>query len=95
VELEFDRLPEAQMLQRAKAFHQEMEQRRSENDEFGGSQPDTGTLTVVAGPSDGTTSTAGDNIKYTPDNGFVGTDSFVYRICSVAGSCDQAPWSSP
>jgi len=29
VELGFNRLPEAQMLQRAKAFHQEMEQRRS------------------------------------------------------------------
>mmetsp|Transcript_2588 Transcript_2588/g.4173 ORF Transcript_2588/g.4173 Transcript_2588/m.4173 type:complete len:454 (-) Transcript_2588:298-1659(-) len=29
-------------------------------------------------------------ITYTPDPGFVGTDSFVYEICDVDGQCDTA-----
>ncbi len=61
-----------------------------QNDDFGGSDPDVATLTLVAGPKLGTTKVAGENITYTPGPDVTGTDSFVYSICSLAGSCDQA-----
>ncbi|PIE65338.1 MAG: hypothetical protein CSA24_02780, partial [Deltaproteobacteria bacterium] len=29
-------------------------------------------------------------VRYTPDDGFSGTDSFTYSACDASGSCDQA-----
>ena len=60
------------------------------NDDFGGSDPAVATLALVAGPTLGTTKVAGENIAYTSAPDVTGTDSFVYSICSLAGSCDQA-----
>jgi hypothetical protein len=61
-----------------------------QNDDFGGSDPDVATLAVVSGPALGTTRVAGENIVYTAGQDVTGFDSFVYSICSVTGSCDQA-----
>ena len=61
------------------------------NDDFGGSWPDLSTLEVTTSPSRGTASPALGDIWYTPGDGQTsGTDTLVYRICSVAGSCDTA-----
>lgn len=55
------------------------------NDEFPGgsikltSQPDHGYAYVGAG-----------HFVYTPDLGFVGTDSFGYELCLDSGTCDRA-----
>ena len=38
------------------------------------------TVTAVDNPTNGTTSTDGTSITYTPDNGFVGTESFNYTM---------------
>ena len=61
------------------------------NDDFGTSSANVSSLTVTSAPSRGTTSINGAIVHYTP--GFLqigGTDTFTYRICSVAGSCDTA-----
>ncbi|MEQ8839716.1 MAG: HD domain-containing phosphohydrolase [Acidimicrobiales bacterium] len=63
------------------------------NDDFGTSSANTTTLAVVAGPSRGTTSVnqATGEITWSPTGLPIGgSDSFVYRICSMAGSCDTA-----
>ena len=61
------------------------------NDDFGGSWPDLSTLEVTTAPSRGTASPALGDIWYTPGDGQTsGTDTLVYRICSVAGSGDTA-----
>lgn len=56
--------------------------------------PNNGSVTVVSGPSNGTGSIdAAGNITYTPNEGFVGTDQFVYELCNTAcpdTPCDQA-----
>jgi VCBS repeat-containing protein len=51
---------------------------------------DTGPLQIVTGPAHGT-ATIG-SIIYTPDAGFAGTDTMVYRVCSpnAASLCDDA-----
>jgi len=50
------------------------------------------TLTIdsVAEPSNGTTRIEGDAIVYTPDTGFVGTDSFEYTIRETSGGTATA-----
>ncbi len=50
---------------------------------------DQSTLEVVTQPANGTASNVGGsgNLRYEPDPGFVGVDSFTYRICDVSGSC--------
>lgn len=61
------------------------------NDDFGSSSADAASLTITDAPDRGTASVVGDSIYYTPgvlQTG--GTDSLVYEICSLAGSCDQA-----
>jgi gliding motility-associated-like protein len=49
-------------------------------------------LTVIADPSNGTwqVSATKDSIKYTPNNGYVGTDEFQYQVCDVDGECSVA-----
>ena len=47
---------------------------------------DIGTVvapTVVSGPTNGTVAAAGRAFRYTPDAGFVGTDTFTYSICAA------------
>jgi HD domain/Bacterial Ig domain len=61
-----------------------------QNDDFGASDPDVATLAVLAGPSHGSVQIAGENLKYEPDPGYAGIDSFSYSICSQSGSCGQA-----
>jgi hypothetical protein len=50
---------------------------------------DQSTLSVVSGPSNGTASNVGGsgNLRYEPDRGFAGVDSFTYRVCDVSGDC--------
>lgn len=40
-------------------------------------------------PDNGTVALDGNNIRYTPNNGFIGLDTFNYKICNVYG-CDSA-----
>jgi len=60
------------------------------------SDPDGDDLTICMQPGDGLPSNgsvsvnADGTITYTPDNGFVGTDSFTYTICDEEGLSDQA-----
>jgi VCBS repeat-containing protein len=52
---------------------------------------DPGSVTVLTGPSSGSTSVNPDgSIDYTPDADYFGSDSFTYRVCDFAGSCDTA-----
>ncbi|MCC6621171.1 MAG: tandem-95 repeat protein [Deltaproteobacteria bacterium] len=51
---------------------------------------DTLTLTQVGQPSHGTTVIDGGGVRYVPDPGFTGTDSFVYTVCDSKGACDGA-----
>ncbi len=57
--------------------------------------PESGALTVqtspVSGPSNGAVALdAAGNMTYTPNAGFYGTDSFVYRITDITGLTDTA-----
>ncbi len=46
------------------------------------------TVVVVKNPTNGTTTVNPDGtIKYTPNLGFFGTDTFDYKVCDTAGSC--------
>ena len=60
--------------------------------------PDSGTLTLTD-PSNGTVivddnGTPGDpsddTVVYTPDDDFVGTDTFTYTLCDASGNCSTA-----
>ena len=61
-----------------------------QNDTFGGSSVNILTLAVVDDPAHGSALVSGLNVVYRSDHNFRGTDTFVYSICSLAGSCDQA-----
>ena len=52
----------------------------------------SGTLSVVAGPTNGTATVTGDSIRYTPNAGYFGTDVFEYVLCSkyCPTLCDTA-----
>ncbi len=43
--------------------------------------PENGTVTIIPGT---------DTVTYSPDNGFDGTDEFIYRVCNTSGMCDTA-----
>ena len=60
------------------------------NDDFAGSAIDFATLAAVLGPEHGTVKVAGQNLLYDPADGFVGTDTMRYQVCSTLGVCDQA-----
>ena len=53
---------------------------------------DNTTITIIEQPEDGTVTLipGTDSVTYTPDNGFDGTDEFVYRVCNTSGLCDSA-----
>ena len=52
---------------------------------------DPSTTTVLSGPTNGGVVNNGDGtVTYTPDPGFVGMDTFTYRICDTDGACDSA-----
>lgn len=49
------------------------------------------TVAVLSSPANGSASAAGGGqITYTPNTGFVGTDTFTYQICDTDGACDTA-----
>ncbi|CEN36170.1 conserved hypothetical protein [Capnocytophaga cynodegmi] len=61
--------------------------------------PTTGRVSVVSDPSRGSVQVndggtpndpSDDTITYTPNLGFVGTDTFVYELCDAAGNCSNA-----
>ncbi|MFK8287156.1 gliding motility-associated C-terminal domain-containing protein [Capnocytophaga canimorsus] len=61
--------------------------------------PAIGKVSVVSGPSQGSVQVndggtpndpSDDTVTYTPNPGFVGTDSFVYELCDAAGNCASA-----
>ncbi|MFN8283154.1 MAG: Ig-like domain-containing protein [Chitinophagales bacterium] len=69
------------------------------NDTFGGDGPSTGTITIVTGPTNGTSSVddggtpndpTDDQIIYTPNPDFNGSDNIIYEICDSNGDCDTA-----
>ncbi len=48
-------------------------------------------LTLMSNPSNGTVTPTGENaFTYTPNEGFTGTDTFIYQICDPDGLCDEA-----
>jgi len=54
--------------------------------------PDSATLQIVSGPSHGVAVDPPGTITYTPNKGYSGTDSLVYRVCSLDDEslCSQA-----
>lgn len=56
------------------------------------SDPDNHTLTIdsVSDPANGSTAIVSNQVEYTPDNGFVGTDTFTYTISDGNGGSDTA-----
>jgi hypothetical protein len=53
---------------------------------------DRGSVTVISGPANGTTSvnTSNGRVTYTPNADFSGTDSFQYRVADAEGLTDTA-----
>lgn len=52
---------------------------------------DPSTLRIVTPPQNGIATVAGDSlVSYSPNQYFVGSDSFVYSICDYFQNCDQA-----
>ncbi|MFC2152917.1 Ig-like domain-containing protein, partial [Bacteroidota bacterium] len=48
-------------------------------------------VTSVTNPINGSVVVNGDNtISYTPDNDYLGTDSFDYQVCDIDGDCSTA-----
>jgi large repetitive protein len=48
------------------------------------------TPSSISAPSNGAAVLSGNNIQYTPNPGFTGTDSFTYQICDAASVCSTA-----
>ncbi len=53
---------------------------------------DPATVMVISGPSNGsvTVDAMTGVVTYSPDQGFFGTDTFVYEVCDDAGACSSA-----
>ena len=48
------------------------------------------TATLVTGPTNGTLTLAADgSYTYTPNTGYLGADSFVYKVCATATDCSN------
>ena len=69
------------------------------NDNFGTDGPNNGAISILVPAGNGTavvnnngtpTDPTDDNIDYTPDAGFAGTDQITYQICDSDGDCDDA-----
>jgi len=63
-----------------------------ENDYDPDGSLDPSSVTVISGPSHGTTTvnTSTGEIRYTPDSDYYGSDSFVYRVSDDSGGSDTA-----
>lgn len=48
------------------------------------------TLEITANPRNGTVVINGSNAVYTPNNNYIGSDTFQYKICDSSGFCDTA-----
>ena len=63
----------------------------TDNDTYGTNGAATSNSVVVtSAPTNGTASVVGDDIEYTPNTGFVGTDTFTYAIEDSNGDIDSA-----
>jgi HD-GYP domain-containing protein (c-di-GMP phosphodiesterase class II) len=61
------------------------------NDVPGSGQWNRQSFRIVTQPAFGRAQTlGGGRIRYTPDDGFTGTDTVVYELCDTEGSCDTA-----
>jgi hypothetical protein len=69
------------------------------NDDFGSDGPGVGTISILAGPINGTgvvdnggtpNDQSDDTIDYTPNPGYSGNDIITYQICDSDGDCDIA-----
>jgi hypothetical protein len=47
--------------------------------------PDPSTLSIITGPNHGSAYDPSGVITYTPDDGYVGSDSLTYQVCSLYG----------
>jgi len=47
-------------------------------------------LVITLQPQNATVSIVNFNVVYTPDEDFIGTDEFKYRVCNNDGECDEA-----
>jgi uncharacterized repeat protein (TIGR01451 family) len=45
---------------------------------------------VTVAPAHGTAILQGQDVRYTPTGGYLGPDTFTYRVCDTAGLCDTA-----
>lgn len=48
---------------------------------------DPASLTIVTAPLNGTALVVSGQIQYTPNPGFVGSDSITYQVCDMEGAC--------
>jgi uncharacterized surface anchored protein len=48
------------------------------------------TVTMFTQPANGTVTQVGNQLIYTPDEGFEGNDTFTYQVCDADGLCDMA-----
>jgi hypothetical protein len=48
------------------------------------------TVTMFTQPAHGTVTQVGNQLIYTPDEGFEGNDTFTYQVCDADGLCDMA-----
>ena len=48
------------------------------------------TFALLTQPRDGSLSGTAPNLRYTPDDGFDGIDSFTYEVCDTDGLCATA-----
>jgi hypothetical protein len=57
--------------------------------------PDSSTLTIISGPSHGTAVDPPSTLTYTPNQGYRGSDSLTYQVCSSLDNslCSQATLS--
>ncbi|NNF63433.1 MAG: tandem-95 repeat protein [Acidimicrobiia bacterium] len=63
----------------------------SANDSDPDGDLDIDSISIVTTPANGMAQINGSGaIRYTPDGGFTGSDSYVYRICDFGGNCSQA-----
>lgn len=58
--------------------------------------PATAFITIVSGASNGATGiTVDGRIRYTPDTGYFGTDSFIYRVTDRGEGTSNPPFTDP
>lgn len=60
----------------------------SADDQLTATDPSGGT--IVVNPNGTPNDVTDDTITYTPDDGFIGTDTFTYTLCDTKGNCSTA-----